>query len=253
MDQKLESIQKLVRDVIPATDIDDIVFDYNGQKPRYQKDCPGKILLDKYNSYVITENNYNRLNGGLNNSNKKEQIILNDTRCFWINGTRNYGGDISDSVISYYFKEFTIIETQRNTTHWISNPSTFISFRHYFRQDALLFLRYFHSSVSTSGGMEYRRQNPDYFTHNTVGSIKILEKIGEITREMIDEHKTKSVYYNQLEQKVIKLEKENQTLRNKIIEMEESAAERSLLESAERSLLESAAERSHSPIKLKIE
>jgi len=245
MDQKLESIQKLVNELRPATDIDDIVFDYNGQKPRYPKGCPGKIVLDEYNIFVINENR-----GTIFDSHKKEQIILNDTRCFWID-LANLGN--MDSCTAYYFKEAIIIKSRKGSNgHWIENQATFIGFRHYFRTDVLLFLRYFYRSTSTSGAMEYIRRNPDYFKHHTVDSIKILEKIGEITREMIDEHKTKSVYYNQLEQKVIELEKENQTLTNKITELEESAAERSLVESAERSLLESA-ERSHSPIKLKIE
>jgi len=230
----LQNLKKLLTTFTLSRDIEDIVFDYNGQKLRNPNDCHGKQIITNYNTQARTENinsfNYFRRKTCL----EKEIFEITDTRYFSISSTKNIYGSY-DSITTYYFKEVIIIETITNCRHWQPNPPNYKGFRHYFTPDILLFLKHFHQSDKTECGMDYIRQNPHYFKHHTVDSIEIFRKASETINEIIEENKIKLDYYSNLEKNIIELEQQNQTLQNKITELENSL------------------KRSESPVKLKIE
>ena len=235
MDQKLQNLKKLVGGFTLTRDIEDIVFDYNGQKQRNPNDCPGKRIISYYNSQATTENIHNFNHFGRKTGLEKDIFELKDTRCFWISSTISINGSSPESITTYYFKELIIIETITNCNSCRPNPPKYNGFRHYFTPDILLFLKHFHQSDKTERGMNYIRQNPHYFKHHTVDSIDIFKRVSETINELIEENKTKLNYYSQLEQKIIQLELENRTLQSRITELEEND------------------KRINSPIKFKIE
>jgi len=224
----LQNLKKLLTTFTLSRDIEDIVFDYNGQKLRNPNDCRGKLIINQYNTSAKRENL------GLQKGLEKEIFEITDTRYFSISSTKNIYGSY-DSITTYYFKEVIIIETITNCRHWQPNPPKYKGFRHYFTPDILLFLKHFHQSDKTECGMDYIRQNPHYFKHHTVDSIEIFRKASETINEIIEENKIKLDYYSNLEKNIIELEQQNQTLQNKITELENSL------------------KRSESPVKLKIE
>jgi hypothetical protein len=232
MDEKLQSLKKLVSSFTLTRDIEDVVFDYNGQKGVYPHNCPGKCIIQEYNEFATRENTYS-----YNKCNQKQLINMPpNTICFWINGYINPTHSYPDSITSYYFKEFMIIKTQLSSQgHWVCRPATYKFIRHYFTPDILLVIKRFSRIENHEDAMNYIRQNPHYFKHHTVDSIEIFKKANEIIKEIIEELNTKLEYFSQLEQKVKDLEEQNQTLQNIINNMEENN------------------KTSESPIKLKLE
>lgn len=235
MDEKLQSLKKLVSSFTLTRDIEDVVFDYNGQKNINQNNCPGKRVINSYNSQVIQENIDNYKISGRKTGLEKEIFELTNTRYFSISSRNSFNGSLPQLITTYYFKEIIIIETIGNCNHWQPNPPTYKGFRHYFTPDILLFLKHFYQSDKTDSGMNYVKQYPHYFKHHTLDTIEIFRKVSETIDEMIEENKTKLNYYNQLEEKLIQLELKNVTLQIKINELEEKN------------------KRSESPIKLKLE
>jgi hypothetical protein len=234
-EEQLRTLKKLVSSFTLARDIEDVVFDYNGQKPRHPNDCLGRRVIDFYNTQVITENINNYKHFGRKTGLEKETFELTDTKYFSINSTNSFNGSSPESITTYYFKNVIIIEIITNANSFRPNPPTYKGFRHYFTPDILLFLKYFHQNDKTERAMEYIKQNPHYFKHHTVDSIEIFRKVNETINEMIEENRTKSEYLSNLEKNIIELKQQNQTLQNKITEMEENN------------------KRSESPLKFKIE
>ena len=235
MDEKLQSLKKLVSSFTLARDIEDVVFDYNGQKNINQNNCPGKRVINSYNSQVIQENIDNYKHFGRKTGLDKEIFTLIDSRYFSIQSTNTINGSLPQLITTYYFKEVIIIEIITNCLSRQPNPPKYNGFRHYFTPDILLFLKYFYQSDKIERGMDYVRQNPHYFKHHTLDTIEIFRKVSETIDEMIEENKTKLNYYNQLEEKLTQLELQNVTLQIKINELEEKN------------------KRSESPMKLKLE
>lgn len=235
MDEKLHSLKKLITSFTLTRDIEDVVFDYNGQKYINKNNCPGKRIIDEYNTSARQDNDHNYKIFGRKTGLEKEIFELTNTRYFSINSRNSINGSTPQSITTYYFKDVIIIQTIGNCNHWQPSPPQYKGFRHFFTPDILLFLKYFHQNNITESAIVYVRQNPHYFKHHTVDSIEIFRKVSDTVNEIIEENKIKLDYYSNLEQKIIELEQQNQTLQNKITEMEENN------------------KRSESPLKFKME
>jgi len=219
MVEKLQSIQKLLKGFTYTRDIEDVVFDYNGQK-EVPHNCPGKRIIEEYNGFASKENTYS-----YNKCNQKELINMPTNRkCFWTNGYINPTHSYPDGITAYYFKEFMIIKTEpSNQGSQFCPPAKYKFIRHYFTPDVLLVIKRFSRIENHEDAMNYIRQNPHYFKHHTVDSIEIFNKANETMKEIIEDHKTNLEYFSQLEQKVKDLENEKELLQKKISEMEENA------------------------------
>ena len=223
MVDKLKNIQKILTGFTYTRDIEDIVFDNNGQKYTDPNKCAGKRVIDGYNSQTVTANNNNFKYFGRTSGLDKEIFNITDTKYFSLGYYRSQDNNSTGvTITTYYFKEIIIIEEQQVCLR--PNPPQYRGFRHYFTPDILLFLKHFHRPERTEQGIDYVRQNPHYFKHHTVDSIEIFKKANETIKEIVEEHNTKLEYYEQLEKKVKDLENEKELLQQTIKEMEEKAS-----------------------------
>lgn len=227
MEQNLKDIKLILIGLKYTRDIEDVVFDNNGQKYSDPNKCLGKKVINGYNASALTWNEEQIRQFGRKTGLEKEIFTLDDTRHFcigWIKPRDNISSGYN--VMTFYFKEFIIMETTQNCLN--PNPPKYDGFRHYFTPDILLFLKHFNKTQLTLTAMNYVRQNPHYFKHHTMDMIALIDRANDTLEKIIDQNKINN-------QKLELLEQENQNLKTKIVEMEENA------------------KRSDSPIKLKIE
>ena len=221
MEQRLKEIKLILSGLMYTRDIDDIVFDNNGQKYSDQNKCPGKRVINGYNASALTWNNDQIRPLGRKTGLEKEIFTVDDTKhfCIGVIKPRN-ANNVGYNIMTFYFKEFIIMETTQNCLN--PDPAKYVGFRHYFTADILLFLKHFHRTECTERAMGYARQNPHYFKHHTMDTYTLIKKANDTLQEI------KQQYILEIEngelciQRLLELEIENENLKTKIVEMEKN-------------------------------
>ena len=211
MQQNLIDIKLTLSELASYIDIEDIVFNYDGQ-PQFKS--RGKIIIDNYNNTARYENDH------LKYTPRKEIFDVSDTKHFsitWCSHEMNNHDRVS--ITTYYFKEIIIIETTRNVQH-SSNTPKYQGFRHNFTPYTLLFLKHFHQSNKTQEGLEYIKRNPHYFKYCNLDTVALIKKAHDTVDEIIQQHKNNTDSIELLTRNNLELELENKILKNKIAEME---------------------------------